>query len=39
MGAVRFTLTYLWYQIRYGYWDNPLEVDARTRSATLFSQI
>jgi len=32
MGAIRFTLTYLWYQLRYGYWDNPLEVDARTRS-------
>jgi len=39
MGAIRFTLTYLWYLFRYGYWNNPLEVDARTRSATLFSQI
>lgn len=29
MGAVKFYVTYLWYTIRYGYWMNPLEVEAR----------
>lgn len=30
MGAVKFTLVYLWYQIKYGYDNNPLEIEART---------
>ena len=29
MGIVRFYLTYAWYTIRYGYRNNPLEVEAR----------
>ena len=29
MGTVRFYLTYLWYNVRYGYQDNPMEVEAR----------
>ena len=29
MGAVRFYVTYLWYTIRHGYWNNPMEVEAR----------
>jgi len=29
MGAVRFYATYLWYQIRYGYRNNPMEIEAR----------
>lgn len=29
MGALRWYVTYLWYAVRYGYRDNPLEVDAR----------
>ncbi len=29
MGVVRFYLTYCWYTLRYGYWDNPMEVEAR----------
>ncbi|CAB4126891.1 hypothetical protein UFOVP254_28 [uncultured Caudovirales phage] len=29
MGAVRFYLTYLWYQMRYGYKNNPMEIEAR----------
>ena len=27
-GAVLFTLRYLWWQVRYGYWRNPYEVEA-----------
>jgi len=29
MGAVRFYATYLWYQLRYGYRNNPMEIEAR----------
>lgn len=29
MGAVRFYVTYLWYSIRFGYRNNPLEIEAR----------
>lgn len=29
MGAVKFYVTYLWYTIRYGYWNNPMEIEAR----------
>ena len=29
MGGVKFYLIYLWYSVRYGYLNNPLEVDAR----------
>lgn len=29
MGALKFYAAYLWYTIRYGYWNNPLEVEAR----------
>lgn len=29
MGFWRYYLTYLWYQIRYGYDKNPMEVEAR----------
>ena len=32
MGRVRFALMYLWYQVRHGYQNNPLEVEARNRS-------
>jgi len=32
MGFWRYYLTYLWYQIRYGYENNPMEVEARTVS-------
>lgn len=28
MGVVRFYLAYLWYSVRVGYWDNPLEREA-----------
>jgi hypothetical protein len=30
-GAVRWTLTYLWWCVRFGYWNNPYEVEARER--------
>lgn len=30
-GAVRFTLVYLWWLVRYGYWKNPYEVEAYAR--------
>lgn len=29
MGAVKFYAMYLWYSLRYGYWMNPMEVEAR----------
>ena len=29
MGFLGFYLTYLWYTIRHGYWNNPMEVEAR----------
>ena len=29
MGRVKFLVTYLWYQLKYGYRDNPLEIEAR----------
>jgi hypothetical protein len=32
MGAVKFTVLYLWYNIRYGYQNNPLEIEARAKS-------
>lgn len=28
-GAMLFTLKYLWWQLRYGYYNNPYEVEAR----------
>ena len=28
-GLVGFLLRYLWYSIRYGYYNNPLEIEAR----------
>ncbi len=28
LGPVRFTVLYLWWCCRYGYWQNPLEVEA-----------
>lgn len=30
-GKIWFTVKYLGYLIRYGYWDNPYEVEARGR--------
>lgn len=29
MGAARFYVTYLWLLLRHGYWDHPMEVEAR----------
>jgi hypothetical protein len=29
MGAVKFYLTYLWQMLRYGYWNSPMEREAR----------
>lgn len=29
MGAIKFYLTYLWQVIRYGYWNSPMEREAR----------
>ena len=29
MGLLRSYLLYTWYSIRYGYWNNPLEIEAR----------
>lgn len=27
-GAIRFTVLYLWYLLRFGYWLNPFEIEA-----------
>ena len=32
MGGARWAVTYLWYLLRYGYKNNPLEIEARERS-------
>ena len=29
MGSARWAFTYLWYNLKYGYRDNPLEQEAR----------
>jgi hypothetical protein len=29
MGATKFYLTYLWQMLRYGYWNSPMEREAR----------
>lgn len=29
MGAVRFYVTYIWQVLRYGYWNAPMEIEAR----------
>ena len=28
-GRIRFLVKYLWYQMKYGYYENPYELDAR----------
>jgi hypothetical protein len=32
MGVLRWAITYLWYNLRYGYRENPLEIEARNFS-------
>ena len=29
MGFLKFYSLYLWYSLKYGYWNNPMEVEAR----------
>jgi hypothetical protein len=29
MGLIGYYARYLWYTVRYGYWNNPMEVEAR----------
>jgi hypothetical protein len=29
LGVVMFYIKYLFFQVRYGYWNNPMEVEAR----------
>ena len=31
-GAIVFTFKYLWYLLKYGYWNNPYEIEARNKS-------
>ena len=31
-GAIKWTLLYLYYNIKYGYLNNPLEIEARSKS-------
>lgn len=31
-GAIAFTVKYLWYSLKYGYWNNPYEIEARSKS-------
>ena len=33
MGAVRFYVTYLWLLMRHGYWNHPMEIEARQKEA------
>lgn len=33
-GRVRFAVKYLWWLCRYGYWDNPYEIEARSAETT-----
>ena len=33
MGAVRFYATYLWLLLRHGYWNHPMEIEARQQEA------
>ena len=35
MGVARWGVTYIWYTLRYGYRDNPLEREARAASLDL----
>lgn len=30
MGALMFYAKYLWFNLRYGYWNNPMEIEARS---------
>lgn len=30
LGLVRFPILYIWFHLRYGYWRNPFEVEARS---------
>lgn len=30
-GTFRFVVKYLWYALRYGYWQNPYEIEAYAR--------
>jgi hypothetical protein len=32
LGPIKWTLTYLYYQIQYGYLNNPFEIEARKKS-------
>lgn len=32
-GAVKFSILYLWYLVRYGYWNNPYEQEAYRRQS------
>ena len=32
MGALKYYIVYLWYQVRYGYEKNPMEIEARSVS-------
>jgi len=32
LGSLRWTIMYLWYQLRYGYDENPFEIEAREKS-------
>lgn len=32
LGSLKWTIMYLWYQIRYGYDKNPFEIEAREKS-------
>jgi hypothetical protein len=32
-GALMWTLMYLWWCVRFGYWNNPYEVEARAKAS------
>jgi hypothetical protein len=35
LGVIGFYAKYLYYNFKYGYWDNPMEVEARQNSTNL----
>ncbi len=34
-GVIKFLLLYTWYSIRYGYYNNPFEIEAREKEKSL----
>ncbi|HTH31260.1 MAG TPA: hypothetical protein VL946_07905 [Lacibacter sp.] len=35
LGIIKFLLLYTWYSVKYGYYNNPLEIEAREKEKSL----